>query len=770
MENYSCLQFEEVKELIARKASFSLGQKLIMGMEPSFNRLYVSNTLKTVAQAYRMTVAYGPMPFGGIHDISSYVTLASKDGVLTANELLLIADQSYGIAQIITYVNSASCEKDRIESYIHSLNAYTSNSAKITACIDRSGQVSDNASSKLKNIRVSIKQTQAKIASTMNNFINKNSSYLQDSIIASRNDRNVILVKNAYKNVVKGLQYGTSSSGLATYIEPAEAIEHNNRLADLVQEEKKEVQRILAELSQMIKKDAAGYLANNETLGILDSYFARAIWGRENDCCISTINEDFNMIIEKGRHPLIDRRKVVANSYHMIKPVDTILITGPNTGGKTVSLKLIGLFAVLHQCGVPLPADEVSLPVYDNIFVDIGDNQSIQDDLSTFSAHISKLAYISENATDSSLVILDELGSGTDPIEGQALASAILDTFRERKIYTVATTHFSQLKAYGKQHNEILLASVQFDEENLKPTYKYIENTIGRSNALEIAQRLGFSKYIIKKAYDFKAAQQLPTDVMIENLQKQLDEASQLKEKLKQEKEELNRQMLQMKQERQQLQIDRKEIIEEAKLQAYEIVENVREESDELIAQLKEMDSYRINDVSRIKQNISSLVREEDPVIIEDDESFNIDDYVMISLTRQKGQIISLDKKNAVILCDGMKVKSSLSNLVKIEKPKEKKTVSTKAKVTRVNSDFKVECNLIGMRVEEAMIVLDKYLDNAILANAPFVRIIHGYGTGALRKAVWDRLKKNRYVVKYEAADGANGGSGATIVTLGNKK
>ncbi|MBR0137048.1 MAG: Smr/MutS family protein, partial [Erysipelotrichaceae bacterium] len=554
----------------------------------------------------------------------------------------------------------------------------------------------------------------------------------------------------------------------ASYVEPAECVDLNNSLSELMDDERREIQRILHELSQHIKRDADGYLANNATLGILDSYFARAIWGRENDCCISQINDRYDLIIEKGRHPLIDRHKVIANSYHMINPVNTILITGPNTGGKTVSLKLIGLFALMHQCAIPLPANEVSLPVYDNIFCDIGDNQSIADDLSTFSAHIANLAYITSHATNHSLVILDELGSGTDPVEGQALASSVLDFLRLRKVYTVATTHYAQLKAYGQQHDEIMTSSVQFDEENLKPTYLYQENTIGRSNALEIAKRLGFNQGIIDKAYEFRDQQQQPQDRLLENLQKQLDIVAQQREKMDLEKQQILAEREELQKQQEKLRSDSIEVMENARTKAAEMIEQIREESEEIISELKAMEAYRVNEVSAAKGKISALMPEQKVETIDDGKPLQVGDYVMISQTSQRGEIIEIDRKNAMVFCDGLKIRSSLSNLIRIEKPKPKKPVSTKAKVTRVNPAFKMELNLIGMRVEEALEALDKYMDNAVVSNAPFVRIIHGVGTGAVRSAVWKRLEKYKFVKKYEIAAANDGGAGATLVTLGS--
>ncbi len=518
-------------------------------------------------------------------------------------------------------------------------------------------------------------------------------------------------------------------------------------------------------LSQEVKGNGDKYLANNESLGLLDSIFAKARWAKENDAIVGEISDNMDLIIEEGRHPLIDPNKVVANSYHIISPVKTILITGPNTGGKTVSLKLIGLFTIMHLSGMALPCKKASIPIYDNVFYDIGDNQSISDDLSTFSAHAKKLGSIIQQATSKSLVILDELGSGTDPVEGQALASAVLDYFREQQIYTVATTHYAKLKAYGQQYDDILLASVEFDQQNLKPTYRYLENTIGQSNALEIAGRYGVKEEIIAKAREFKEAQQQPEDKVLERLQAQLELVNQQQEYLEASILSLQEEKEQLEKDKQKLKRDQVDIIENAKLEAYQLVEKTKEEAEEIIDELKAQKQYDINEVAQLKHKLNEIVDEVDYEEIVDDTPLALGDYVKIALTNQTGEIISLDKKNATVLCGKTKIKVSMGNLTKITRPKEKTVASGKAKVVSSNN-FKIECNLIGMRVEEALPVLDKFLDEALLANAPYVRVIHGFGTGALRKAVWDRLKKYKFVKKYEYAPANQGGSGATIVTL----
>ncbi len=762
-ERYDGLQFNEVKQLIKKYTSFSLGHQIIEQLQPSFNKLVVERENERLKQAFGIVVSYGTMPFGGIYDVSEEVSSAMKDMTLGPLDLIKIASQAYGINQINMFISSCDCQKDQIKELTDALTAFESTAAAINKCISYSGDIFDNASSQLAVIRRKTKSLQKTIASRLSEYISKNQAMLQDNIIATRNGRSVILVKNTYKNSIEGLQYGSSSSGAATYIEPNAFIGLNNQFLQLLEEEKQEIARILFELSQLIKKDGAGYLSNISTLGLLDALFAKGQWAKEVDATIGTIS-DTDLLLIKARHPLIDSEKVVANDYRIISPVKTILITGPNTGGKTVSLKVIGLFSVMFLAGLPLPAKEARIPVFDNIFYDIGDGQSINDDLSTFSSHISNISRICQKATAKSLVILDELGGSTDPNEGQAFASAVLEYFRRRNIYVVATTHFSKLKAYANSHDNIMLSAVEFDQENLKPTFRYIENSIGSSNAIETARRFGINDEIINLAYDFKQQQSNVDDNLIEKLQNQLELVRQKHEQLLIREKMLQQESEHLDKKKEQLNRETTEIIEKAKDEALGIVSAARNQSEDIIDKLKQLKDYRINEVAELKHQLNQIVETEEEEAVLDGE-IGVGDYVKVKMTNQKGKVISIDRKNVLLDSSGMRIRTSLSAVVKTSKPVAKKLASVKTRVKAPES-FSIELNLIGKRVDEATSELDKYLDEALLANVPFVRIIHGYGTGALRNAIWDRLKKYKFVKRYEHGSATEGSGGATIVYL----
>jgi len=760
------LQFLDIKKQVSQYCSFSLGSQMVIESEPSFNKMAVCLNNERLHEALAMVISYGPMPFSGVYDCDSAIDLASKNGTLNPEELFKIASLQIGIDGCRKYVASCNVPKERIIDLIESFNDTTHSSNEIFRCISSSYQVYDNASAKLASLRKELKTQSNLIATKMANYIQKNSQYLQEGIIAERNGRSVVLVKNMYKNTVEGLQYGASGSKAAVYVEPKEMVELNNRLTEIIYEEENEVLRILYSLSQLVKNDAPSYHANLYTLGLLDCLFAKAAWTKAKNGVAGEISDNYDLVLEKARHPLIDPKKVVANSYHLINPIKTILITGPNTGGKTVSLKIIGLFTIMFLAGFGLPCEKAEVPIYDHVFYDIGDSQSIQEDLSTFSGHITSLSKIIKSASNRSLVILDELGSGTDPLEGEALASAIIDYFRKKEIYCVASTHYSKLKSYANNYDEVMVSSVEFDQINLKPTFKYIENKIGQSNGISIASRCGIKDEIIQQAKVFKENNQSQIDAGLEKLAEQFEMVIQQEKQLEQMHLELIEKQDAFEIEKNNFEKNKQRIYDEAIQQANEIIYIAKDKSEEIIEELKTLKNYQIDTVASLNHKLDELIVEDEQEKIE--ENFNVGDYVLISLTNQRGDIVELNKNNATILCDGCKVKSSIANLAHVNRTKIKnRTVSRVFKA----EEYRSEINLIGLRVDEALQKLAPFINTAIMSKAPYVRIIHGVGTGALRKAIWEYLKKYSAIEKVEYADLSNGGAGASIVLFkGSKK
>jgi len=761
---YETLEYPIIKGIIAEYCAFSGGKKIILETNPSFSKLIVKRELARMKEALASTFSYGEMPFPGIRDITEAVIRAQKGSVLTCTELLWIVAHNNCVHSCNDYLSKVDLPTAMLEELVFSLATFDEMDRRINSCISSAAEVKDSASSTLSSLRKAISKTGSDIDRTLQRFIQQNSSILMDNISAMRNDRSVVLVKNAYKNQVDGIQYGESASGAAVYIEPGCMISLNNELQNLYHKLQLEIERILRELSELVGNNGAALLANMETLAILDSLFAKARFGKDTNGCVANLSEDDSLSIINARHPLIDRTKVISNSYSLKKPHRILLITGPNTGGKTVTLKTIGLFVIMTLSGMPICCDEAIIPMYDNIFVDIGDQQSIEQSLSTFSGHIATLANIFKKSTTKSLVILDELCSGTDPKEGENLAIAILEYFREKNIFVIASTHYSKLKIYGKQHEDILLSSVTFDMEKLMPTYRYKEGVTGQSNAFDIALRYGFIPEIIAKARELKSEDVTEQEVLIETLDKQVLANDQLNERLHQRLEQVEHELETLKKKQDFLKSEEEKLILQAKEQANVIVEEALIKSEEIIDELKKKENYKMHEAIEITSKLSKLSyenEEENEVI---DTDFKVGDTVKIIKTDYLGEIISLDKKQAVVLTNGIRMKVKLDGLKKETKQKIKKEKSSV--YVNKRKSISLECNLIGKRVEEGMFELSKYLDDAILMNLPTVRIVHGHGTGAMRTAVWEYLKKNKHVKDFRYGTAYEGGNGATVVVL----
>lgn len=765
---------EQIKErieldvLISQMSSycaFSLGKQHLESIEPSFDRLVIKRDNQRIKEVLELTYRYGSMPFNGFKDINQALEYALRNKTLTSFECLNVLDHLRGIKDIENYFNDYKVEYKAINELVESLYYDDKLYKFLSNTFNEYGEVKDNASSELIQIRNKLKKIESEISSLIERYKRDNSSKLVDGIVSTRNDRVVVLAKNADKNILGGFVYGESASGQAVYLEPPVFIEINNRKLSLKSQEEEEVEKILMECTSRIK-EVANYLSYNlSTVALLDSLFARGQWGKNNDCTIGELVEEKELSLIKARHPLIDPKKVVSNTYKIEDPYRVLLITGPNTGGKTVSLKIIGLMVLMTYCGMPISCDEAKIPFFDNVFIDIGDEQSVVSSLSTFSAHLSKLAQICNEATSDSLILLDELGSGTDPKEGESLAIAVLNELRERKSIIVATTHYGRLKSYGKRHSDILVAMVQFDVEKLMPTYKFIEGLTGQSNAFDIALRYGLDPKIIKNAKFLKDQGKTTEDELIEKLEKQLVVNQNIEMNLKEKLEIINKEKEKLEKEKDFIEKQKETLLNNAKLEAELYIEEKREEADEIISKLRSKgNDIKYHEALIIKKELEI----EDEIIEENnDKEFKVGDVVSIKSNNQVGIITSINKKRVNVDVRGINIKSNISNI----RHSDKKIVAKKEAPSFVNThkitETSFECNLIGLRVEEALQDLDKFLDNAKFSRLPMVRIVHGDGTGALRKAVHKRLRNDKSVKEFRLGMPNEGGTGATVVTFG---
>ncbi len=759
-------QLEEVKQAVSSYCSFSLGKQHIMELAPSNNSLYLNRELARLKEMIALVVRYGSLPLGGIRNITTQLNASLMDATLDAQELLSVAQHAYVCQNVVSFINKSSdLSLSEIHELSDSLRVYPDLSAEIQRCINENGEVNDSASPKLKQLRRSLKTCENNLHKTAQEYVRNNSSKLSDTITTSRNDRVVVLVKNSEKNTVNGFIHGESNSGQTIYMEPECLLTLNNERQSIQYQIHEEIHQILTNLSRRVKRHAEDYLRNLYTLELLDSFNARALWAKDYDGCVATIGD--TLTLKGARHPLLDQKTVVANSYHIDKDKRMLLISGPNTGGKTVSLKIIGLFTVLTYCGMALSCEEATIPLFDEIFVDIGDEQSILQNLSTFSSHMNRLADICNKVTKNSLVILDEPGNGTDPNEGECLAMAILDHLRAVGCFSAVTTHFSKLKTYGKRYPEIQVASVEFNQEELKPTYRFVEGVTGQSNALEIARRLGLSDSILDRAKQLRVSYRTREEALLEQLEVSLAESRRHEDLLKQKEKELESEQKALQKELNTYQTQKDRLLDTAKKEADEYLQEAQKEADQLLKLLRE--SQTVHEAIKLKHTLDVKANAEEEEEEAEDHEFKVNDYVSIRNSNQRGVIESLQKNKAVVNVNGLRMTVSLNNLSYLkEKPQQKKEKSHVS--VKKPGSMPLELNLIGYRVDEALPILDKYIDDAILLKAPFLRVIHGFGTGALRKGIWTHLKNNPFIEEMRYGGESEGGSGATILTFKKKK
>ena len=762
------LELNVILEQVKRYCSFSLGIQEIEQLEPVFDPLIIRRRSAQLKEALECVIRFGPMPFGGIRDISMSLQNAAKGRVLTAGELVAEMELIRGIRGILSYEETLECAHTELHDIMSTLTVHEKTEKYLSRCINEYGEVKDNASEELKSIRRQLQSADGEIAAAVNRFMAAHSSSVVDSIVTYRNDRAVVLVKASDKNQFGGIIYGDSASGQASYVEPASVVAANNRKQQLLSREQEEVRKILAACSAQVSAVAEAEMANLETCALLDSIFARAQWGKDRDAIAAELTEEKRLEFTRARHPLIDPEKVVPNDYRLADPYRLLLITGPNTGGKTVSMKIIGLFVLMTYCGMPVTAETAVIPYFDRVFVAIGDDQSVVSSLSSFSAQIVKLAEVARQATGDSLALLDEIGSGTDPREGESLAIAMLNELRSRGTMTVATTHYGRLKTYGKRHPDILLASVQFDMENLTPTYRYLEGLTGQSNALEVAEKYGLPKGIIRYARFLKNQAKTSEDELLEKLERQLNENQQLQEKLEAQLAEAEKKNKQLEHEKRQLEYRREQLKDEAAKEAEEILEEARQKADKVLKELRTMRTAPYHEALAVRHELENRpVKQADVPAAAEDGEYHVHQVVELRTSGQVAEVIAVNKKNLTIRLNGREMKVSreavrLSLKVIARTAAPKPTVSFSAPAETVH----LECNLIGMHVDEAMDTMAAYVDQAKIARLHTFRIIHGDGSGALRKAVHKALAADRDVKEFRLGMPNEGGTGATVVVL----
>lgn len=802
---YNVLELDKIIEQLKVKASSELGKSIIENLEPFSSYGEVEMALKETTEAQSILIKRGHIPIQGIHNIIDKVKRADIGATIDAKSLLQIADTMRttrilsnilsGDIKVETFGNAETAieeEQDDIDKYpiiqslARSLYIHKDLEEEIFNAIVSEIEISDSASSDLRSIRRRIIQKNQSIRSKLNSIISSTTyqKYLQDSIISMRGDRFVVPVKAEYRSMVSGIIHDQSSSGATLFIEPMSIVEMNNDLRQLKLEEVEEIERILAELSAMVGEVSRELISNQEILSKLDFIFAKGKLSLEMKAVEAKLNRDKKFRIVNGRHPLLDKSSVVANTVYLGEDFTTLLITGPNTGGKTVTIKMVGIFALMTQCGLHIPADYgSSMCVFDNIFADIGDDQSIEQSLSTFSSHMTRIVDILDNVTENSLVIFDELGAGTDPEEGAALAIAILEDIRMAGASCIATTHYSELKKYALAKPDVENAAVEFDMEELSPTYRLLIGVPGKSNAFEISRKLGLQNHIIDRAKDFLTSDNIELEDVLQNVEKsrlkteeELRRAEKMREEVENIRNEYNIKMEKM-------QTSRDKMLENARSEAFSIIRQAKDSTDNMIKELKEIEKQRASKdkdrrIEKIRKEISESMGKLQPSV----ESMVVPKYaskeiknlkagedVDIITLRQEGTVISADdkKKEALVQVGIMKMNLPYKSLKRIEKKEQSNVTRTTRKIIRSKSgNVKREVDLRGMNLEEAIIKVEKYLDDACMAGHDEVTIIHGIGTGVLKKGISEWLKTNPHVKSMREGKYGEGGIGVTIVTV----
>ena len=789
-KSFKVLEFDKIIEILKTKASSSLGLHKIENLEPSYDFEEVQYRLQETTEAQSILIKRGHVNLGGIHDVLDKVKRAEIGASLDPGSLLMVAD-TLRAARVLSNSLSGDGEEEDfnypiIQSLATSLYIHREIEDEVYNAIVSEIEIADSASHTLRDIRRKIVQKNQSIRSKLNTIISSATyqKYLQDSIISMRGDRFVVPVKAEYRSVVAGIVHDQSSSGATLFIEPMSIVEMNNELRKLKLDEQEEIERILAELSKMIGEIAREIISNQEILEKIDFIFAKGKLSLEMKGIDPKLNKEKSFVIKNGRHPLLDPKKVVANTIYLGDEFHTLVITGPNTGGKTVTIKTVGLFALMTQSGLHIPADfGSSMCVYDNIFADIGDEQSIEQSLSTFSSHMTRIVSILDKVTEDSLVIFDELGAGTDPVEGAALAIAILEDVRMAGAKCIATTHYSELKNYALTKKGVENAAVEFDVETLSPTYRLLIGVPGKSNAFEISKKLGLSEFVINRAKEFINTENIELEDLLQNVEKNRIKAEEDRAEAEKLKTEIQMIRDAEAEKLEKLTNQKEKMMERARSEAFSITRQAKEEVDEIIKRLRELEQERASkeknrQIEQLRKELTDSMGSLQPTVksmivpkVASKEIKNLkagEDVKVITLN-QEGTVVSADdkKKEAVVQIGIMKMTLPYKSLQRIKNQQQatvtKKTRSViKAKSGRV----KGEVDLRGMNLEEATLELEKYLDDATVAGLEQVTVIHGVGTGVLKTGLQDVLKKNKHVKKKRPGGYGEGGVGVTIVTL----
>ena len=777
------LEFNKILEILSSFAVTDKGKKLSLNLVPYTKKDDTIKAQNETKEALTLLYRKGSIPLTAeLSDISEYILLLEKNNFLSAKALLDIANvlKTSRLLKEYYFENPLN-ETDALNNYFN--NLYTNNKIEhtISSAIIDENTISDDASSNLMSIRRNIRKVNQEIRNKLQSLLS--SKFLQEPIITIKNNRFVVPVKNEYKTNVNGFVHDISTSGSTVFIEPMNVFELNNKLSDLKNEEIIEIEKILQKLSSLLF-DLVGEIKNTFNLiGLIDFIFAKAKYAKEINGIYPIISDKKVINLIEARHPLIDKNKVVPITLSLGEKYTCLVITGPNTGGKTVTLKTVGLLCLMGMAGLHIPAKEKSsIYVFDNIFADIGDEQSIQESLSTFSSHMVNVVNITISATKDSLVLLDELGSGTDPLEGASLATSILEFLSNKDILTVSTTHYQEIKHFAMVNDKFENASCEFDINTLSPTYRLLIGVPGKSNAFEISKKLGLNDEILSRAKSFMTDESINIEELLKNIYDNKLLIEKEKEKILKDSEEIEKIKNSLQNEKDDISSKKSEIISKAKEKAKNIIIEAKEDANEI---LKEMESSKdtkklnklrkdLNDkLENYKKNSETTSNNIQNSLSKEDAKNGVE--VFIPSLNQSGIIVSnLSTSNKVMVQIGnIKMNFDISKLIKKSNSSTTTSTNNLSKVANYSKktsftprDVSTEINVIGYNVEEAIFVIDKFLDNACMSKLETVRIVHGKGTGILGKGIQKFLKSNPHVKSFRYGTFGEGEMGVTVVEL----
>ncbi len=784
------LEYHKIIDRLTELAGSVLGKELCKNLLPSSDIEEIRMLQAETSLALSMLYQKGHVSFSGITDIRGSLKRLEVGSILGPSELLALCRLLEVCNRVKAYSRkeNTDAEPNALDVMFDALQPLTPVANEIRRCLPSEEEVSDDASPTLRGIRRAMRQMNDKVHAQLNSMVNGSSrTYLQDAVITMRNGRYCLPVKAEYRGQVQGMIHDQSSTGSTLFIEPMAVIKLNNELRELEIREEKEIEVILANLSGQAGAELEALESDLTLLTKLDFIFARAQLSKSYNGSEPFLNDRGVINIKKGRHPLLDKKKVVPIDIRLGKDFDQLIITGPNTGGKTVSLKTVGLFTLMGQSGLHIPAfDQSELAVFEDVFADIGDEQSIEQSLSTFSAHMTNIVSILNEANDRSLVLLDELCAGTDPTEGAALAISVLSNLHRAGVRTMATTHYSELKVYALSTPGVENGCCEFNVETLCPTYRLLIGIPGKSNAFAISAKLGLSEYIIEEARGQLSQQDEDFESLISDLETSRVTIEREREEINHYKDEIERLKKRLEQKQETLDASRERILREANEQAHAILREAKEYADTTIKNFNKFGKQGIDsrameqERSRLREKMSSVEKnmtlkaQRAPSKELQPKDLHLGDSVRVLSMNLKGTVSTLPdaKGNLFVQMGILRSQVNIKDLEKIADietttPYKRQTGSGKIRMSK-SASVGIEINLLGKTTDEAIAELDKYLDDAYLSHMPSVRIVHGKGTGALRKAVHNYLRRQKHVESYRLGEFGEGDAGVTIVTFKN--